>query len=145
MEQFYSFTLMYLKQITGKKNVHKLAQNGAILIFMLMASITSYAQDAQGPYPCQGCTSNDFTFEQYFLGDANHNPLPACETPGTVSAYLWLKVTSSNTRYSLRVFYNLAVTTNPETPESNTTITSYEYCLYNDGTNGCRFLMTIFY
>ena len=63
------------------------------------------------PKPCTDCNANDFQFQQYFLGNADHSVLQPCNTPGDpVQAYLWLQVTGSATRYSLQVYYELTIT-----------------------------------
>ncbi|MEN9909155.1 MAG: hypothetical protein RLZZ540_2304, partial [Bacteroidota bacterium] len=76
---------------------------------------------------CNLCSSNDFTFQQYYLGDSSGNPLPATCTSGITNAYIWMKVTSSATRYSLWVDYDVKET-NPVTNVSTTT--HVNDCLY---------------
>ena len=77
---------------------------------------------------CSGCNSNDFQFEQYFLGDEYHNPLePTCSSGSSVDAYIWLQVTGSASKYSLFVSYDLTIT-DPVTGEFS--VQTIEECLY---------------
>jgi uncharacterized repeat protein (TIGR01451 family) len=96
-----------------------------LVIGLLSITSTGFSQ-----INCTNCNANDFTFQQYFLGDANHNLLsPTCTTGNSQSAYLWMQVTSSSTRYSLWVDYDLMVT-DPVT--GLYTITHVNECLYEN-------------
>jgi PKD repeat protein len=79
---------------------------------------------------CSSCTSNDFTFQNFYLGDVVGTPLTGSCTPGSpMTAYLWMQVTNNSTRYSLLVSYDF-IETNPLTGVSTTnTVTN---CLYNN-------------
>ncbi|WP_026897037.1 PKD domain-containing protein [Daejeonella oryzae] len=77
----------------------------------------------------QGCTSNDFVFQEFYIGDANGLELTSPCTAGTpVTGFLWLKVVGNATRYSLYVDYSLSATNNLT---GITTTTSITNCLYS--------------
>jgi len=98
-------------------------------ISFLIAILFLFNNNAFAQFPaCSNCVSNDFVYQQYFIGDASGNPLTGTCTSGTpINAFIWLQVTNNNTRYSLKVKYDFTVT-NPNTGLSTTT--SIDNCLY---------------
>ncbi|MFV7236772.1 SprB repeat-containing protein, partial [Flavobacterium sp. ZB4R12] len=97
-----------------------------LILSLFFTVLNSYSQTPT--LDCSKCNAGDFTFEQYFLGDDSGTPLSAtCSSGSPVNAYIWMNVTSSNKRYSLKVDYDLKVT-NPVTNSSTTTHVTN--CLY---------------
>ncbi|SFS82416.1 SprB repeat-containing protein, partial [Zhouia amylolytica] len=91
-----------------------------LLAFMLLVNIgIGYSQG--------GCNSNDFTVNNFYIGDINGNPITTTCTPGTPqSAYLYASFTKNTNadRYSLNVQFNLEI-------NDIVTINNYNDCFYN--------------
>ncbi|MFY7885359.1 MAG: PKD domain-containing protein, partial [Dolichospermum sp.] len=96
------------------------------LIFLLNFLIVN---KSSAQVDCSTCTSNDFTFNSFYVGDINGIQLTNSCTIGTPqTAYLWMNVTNSSTRYSLKVHYILV----EHDLINNTTIsTTVDNCLYD--------------
>ncbi|MFY7965256.1 MAG: PKD domain-containing protein, partial [Chitinophagaceae bacterium] len=100
-----------------------------LILFFFLSLCFTKSNLVSSQVVCSSCTSNDFTFNSFYIGDINGNALSgSCSVGSPQTAYLWMNVTNSSTRYSLLVYYQL-VEYNPIT--STSTTNTYSNCLYD--------------
>ncbi|MFY7885622.1 MAG: PKD domain-containing protein, partial [Dolichospermum sp.] len=98
--------------------------------FFLVALVSLLFNQSFAQVACSSCTSNDFQFNSFYIGDAAGVPLSgSCTVGSPVTAHLWMNVTNNSTRYSLKVYYDIQEY-NPMT--TATTTTNVNNCLYNN-------------
>jgi uncharacterized repeat protein (TIGR01451 family) len=69
----------------------------SFLIIIVVSSIlliSSSLGQTGIPY-CWGCTANDITISDLWLGDVNGNPLPTCSGSSPVTAYVWVRFSNN--------------------------------------------------
>jgi uncharacterized repeat protein (TIGR01451 family) len=66
----------------------------AIIVLSSILLMNSSLGQTGIPY-CWGCTANDITISDLWLGDVNGNPLPPCSGGNPVTAYVWVKFSNN--------------------------------------------------